>query len=224
VAEGAQNISGAARGLLRVNVDPTFARLFLAPRLGTFLQAHPALRLELMASDRLGDMVADGFDVAIRFGEPEPSALIIRQLLRTRVLTCAAPAYLKQRGRPRIPQELETKNHECLLFRDSATGRPFPWEFHQGKNCITVAVKGRLILNDALTQLDTCLGGHGVAQVFDWGISDLLKRGKLVNLFPDWSDELFPLHVYHTSRRMVPAKLRAFIDFVVSSFKGQADL
>jgi DNA-binding transcriptional LysR family regulator len=224
VAEGAQNISGAARGLLRVNVDPTFARLFLAPRLGTFLEAHPALRLELMASDRLGDMVADGFDAAIRFGEPEPSALIIRQLLRTRVLTCAAPAYLKQRGRPRIPQELETKNHECLLFRDSATGRPFPWEFHQGKNCITVAVKGRLILNDALTQLDTCLGGHGVAQVFDWGISDLLKRGKLVNLFPDWSDELFPLHVYHTSRRMVPAKLRAFIDFVVSSFKGQADL
>ena len=70
-----KNISGIARGQLRINVDPTFARLFLAPRLGTFLKAQPALRLELMASDRLGDMVADGFDVAIRFGEPEPSCI-----------------------------------------------------------------------------------------------------------------------------------------------------
>jgi DNA-binding transcriptional LysR family regulator len=140
-------------------------------------------------------------------------------LLRARVLTCASPAYLKRHGRPRLPKELE--KHECLLFRDSATGRPFPWEFHQGENRITVAVKGQLILNDALTQLDTCLAGHGVAQLFDLGISHLLKSGKLINLFPDWSDELFPLYLYHTSRRIVPVKLRTFIDFVVSSLKGQ---
>jgi len=62
-----------------------------------------------------------------------------------------------------------------------------------------------------------------VAQVFDLGISHLLKSGKLINLFPDWNDELFPLHLYHTSRRIVPVKLRTFIDFVVSSFKGQED-
>jgi DNA-binding transcriptional LysR family regulator len=168
-------------------------------------------------------MVADGFDVAIRFGEPESSALIVRRLLRTRVLTCASPAYLKNHGRPRLPQELETKNHECLLFRNSATGRPFPWEFHRGKNRITVVVKGRLTLNDALTQLDACLAGHGVAQLFDLGISHLLKGRDLVNLFPDWSDELFPLYLYHTSRRIVPIKLRTFIDFVVSSLEGQED-
>ena len=110
-----------------------------------------------------------------------------------------------------------------MLFRGSATGRPFPWEFHQGKNHITVAVKGRLILNDALTHLDTCLAGHGVAQLFDLGISHLLNSGELINLFPDWSDELFPLHLYHTSRRVVPVKLRTFIDFVVSSFNAQGD-
>jgi DNA-binding transcriptional LysR family regulator len=223
VAERAQNVAGIVRGQLRVNVDPTFARLFLAPRIGTFLEAHPALRLELMTSDRLGEMVADGFDAAVRFGEPEPSALIIRQLLQVRVLTCASPAYLKRHGRPRVPQELETQNHECLLFRDSATGRPFPWEFHQGKNRITVAVKGRLIVNDALTQLDACKAGHGVAQIFDLNVDHLLKSGKLINLFPNWSDELFPLYFYYTSRRIIPAKLRAFLDFVVSSFKGRED-
>jgi len=99
----------------------------------------------------------------------------------------------------------------------------FPGNFIRGKIASPVAVKGRLILNDGLAQLDTCLAGQGVAQMFDLGISHLLKSGKLINLFPDWSDEFFPLHLYHTSRRIVPVKLRAFIDFVVSSLKEQGD-
>ena len=219
LAEGVQNVSGIVRGQLRVNVDPTFSRLFLAPRLGDFLATHPALQMELVIRDRLGDMVGEGFDAAIRFGEPEPSSLIVRRLLQVRVLTCAAPAYLKRRGKPVTPQELQTKNHECLLFRDSATGRPFPWEFHCGKQRTTVQIKGQLVLNDALTQLDACIAGCGVAQVFDLDINHLLKSGRLVNLFPDWSDELFPLYLYHTSRRNVPLKLRTFIDFIVASLK-----
>jgi DNA-binding transcriptional LysR family regulator len=218
VAEGVQNVSGIVRGQLRVNVDPTFSRLFLAPRIGEFLQIHPALHLELVIRDRLGDMVAEGFDAAIRFGEPEPSGLIVRQLLQVRVLTCAAPSYLKRRGKPVTPQEL--KNHQCLLFRDSATGRPFPWEFHHGKQRTTVQVKGQLVLNDALTQLDACIAGYGVGQVFDLDIDHLLKSGRLINLFPNWSDELFPLYLYHTSRRNVPLKLRTFIDFIVASLKA----
>lgn len=219
LAEGVQNVSGIVRGQLRVNVDPTFSRLFLAPRLGGFLETHPALHMELVIRDRLGDMVGEGFDAAIRFGEPEPSGLIVRRLLQVRVLTCAAPSYLKRRGKPATPRELQTKNHECLLFRDSATGRPFPWEFHHGKQRTTVQVKGQLVLNDALTQLDACIAGCGVAQVFDLDINHLLKSGRLINLFPDWSDELFPLYLYHTSRRNVPLKLRTFIDFIVASLK-----
>ncbi|HMD53381.1 MAG TPA: LysR family transcriptional regulator [Phycisphaerae bacterium] len=214
-----QNASGIVRGLLRVNVDPTFSRLFLAPRIGDFLTAHPALRMELVIRDRLGDLVADGFDAAIRFGEPEPSGLIVRRLLQVRVLTCAAPSYLKRRGKPSAPQELQTKNHECLLFRDSVTGQPFPWEFHRAKQRNTVGVKGQLVLNDALTQLDACVAGCGVAQVFDLDMDHLLKSGKLLNLFPDWSDEMFPLCIYHASRRNMPLKLRTFIDFIVASIK-----
>ena len=219
VAEGVQNVSGIVRGQLRVNVDPTFSRMFLAPRIGDFLVTHPALRMELVIRDRLGDMVAEGFDAAIRFGEPEPSSLIVRRLLQVRVLTCASPSYVKRRGKPVTPQELQTKNHECLLFRDSATGRPFPWEFHRGKQRATVQIKGQLVLNDALTQLDACIAGCGVAQVFDLDMNHLLESGRLINLFPDWSDELFPLYLYHTSRRNVPLKLRTFIDFIVASLK-----
>ena len=220
VAGGVQNASGIVRGLLRVNVDPTFARLFLAPRIGDFLAAHPALKMELVVRDRLGDLVAEGFDAAIRFGEPEPSGLIVRRLLQVRVLTCASPSYVKRRGRPTTPQELQTKNHECLLFRDSATGQPFPWEFHRGKQRTTVQVKGQLVVNDALTHLEACIVGGGVAQVFDLDLNHILKGRRLINLFPDWSDELFPLHLYHASRRNMPLKLRTFIDFIVASMKA----
>src|ERR1700679_1582008 len=182
LAEGVQNVSGIVRGQLRVNVDPTFSRLFLAPRLGDFLETHPALQMELVIRDRLGDMVGEGFDAAIRFGEPEPSSLIVRRLLQVRVLTCASPSYVKRRGKPAAPRELQTKNHECLLFRDSATGQPFPWEFHHGKQRATVQVKGQLVVNDALTQLETCMAGGGIAQVFDFDLDQTLKSGRLINL------------------------------------------
>jgi DNA-binding transcriptional LysR family regulator len=166
-------------------------------------------------------MVAEGFDVAIRFGEPEPSALIARRLFEVRILTCCSPEYIARRGRPKVPRELETARHECLLFRDPITGRPFPWEFHQGKKRMTVAVSGRLIVNDALTQLEACLAGRGIAQIMNLNSEPLFKNNRLVNLFPEWSDELFPLYLYHTSRRFVPAKVRALSDFILSALKNE---
>ena len=213
-AEKAVLSATSVRGRLRVNVDPTFARLVLVPRLNVFLAAHPHLQIELVVRDTIGDLIGEGFDAAVRFGEPAPSSLIIRRLLQVRVLTCASPRYLSRRGRPESPRDLAKDQHECLLFRDPTTRTPFPWEFHHGKKIITVPVTGRLILNDALTHLEACLAGMGVAQVFELGIEALLKHGKLVNLFPDWSDEHFPLYIYHTSRHFVPAKLRAFLDFL----------
>jgi len=207
----------AIRGRLRINVDPTFARLVLVPRLEAFMAAHPDLRIELAVRNELGDLIAEGFDAAIRFGEPRPSSLIVRRLLQVRVLTCASPAYLRRRGRPKTPNDLVKDKHECLLFRDSTTGAPFPWEFHQGKKILDLPVSGRLTMDDGLTQLEACLAGMGIAQVFQLGLEPLLKSGKLINLFPDWSDEKFPLYVYHTSRHFVPAKLRAFLDFISTS-------
>src|ERR1700730_10709186 len=136
IEDAATEAAGSAamvRGRLRVNVDPFFARLVLAPRLGKFLATYPELSVEIMGRDRLGDLVADGFDAAMRFGEPEPSALVARRLLETRVLTCAAPSYLAKHGRPRHPRDLGAGRHECIHYMDPVTGRPFPWEFHRGR-------------------------------------------------------------------------------------------
>jgi DNA-binding transcriptional LysR family regulator len=221
VAEGMVNASGKARGRLRVNVEPSFARLFLAPRLGIFLQAYPDVRLELLVRERLGDLVAEGIDAAILFGEPVPSALIARRLLQVHILTCASPEYVARYGRPRKPTDLESEKHECLLFRDPATSKPFPWEFHRGKKRLSINVTGRVIVNDALTYVALCAAGNGVAQLLDLTIEPLLKDGKLISLFQEWTDELFPLYVYYPSRHSVPAKLRVFIDFLVSSLEAE---
>ncbi len=208
--------SAAVRGTLRINVDPTFARLVLIPRLGPFLTRYPELHLELIVREQLGDLISDNFDAAIRFAEPKPSSLMTRRLLQVRVVTCAAPAYLRRRPAPRQPMDLATQGHECLLFRDPATGVPFPWEFHRGRKVLAVPVSGRLIISDPATYLEASLAGVGVAQVFDLGTESLRAGGKLVELFPEWPDERFPLNVYYPSRHFVPAKLRAFLDYVTA--------
>jgi DNA-binding transcriptional LysR family regulator len=210
----------AVRGRLKANVDPWFARLVLAPRLADFLAAHPQLSLELVIRDTLGDLISEGFDVAVRFGEPEPSSLIARKLMETRIFTCAAPAYLARHGRPRHPHELE--RHECLLFRDPATGRPFSWEFHRAGKVVKVDVAGRLVMNDLATTLTACAAGHGVAQVFEFGLGRFLAAGELVQILADWAEERFPLYAIHPSRHLPPAKVRAFLDFVLASIASPA--
>jgi DNA-binding transcriptional LysR family regulator len=210
------------RGRLRVNVDPLFSRVVLSPKLSAFLLQNPHMELRLETRDRLADLVSDGFDLAVRFGEPSPSSLIARRILDARILTVASPVYIERHGRPVGPQDLASANHQCIRAIDASTGRPFEWEFRRGKELIAVAVNGRLTVSDAGTKLGACLAGFGVAQVIDLGLEHHFRSGALINLFPDWSDERFPLYVYYASRNHVPAKVRKFIDFIVESHGTQA--
>src|SRR5882672_6233931 len=111
--------SVAVRGRLRVNVDAFFSRLLFAPQLPDFLALYPDLSLELVAKDQLGDLVGEGFDIAVRFGTPPDSSLVAKKLLDTRTITIASPAYLKAHGRPEIPADLV--RHACIQVRDSLT-------------------------------------------------------------------------------------------------------
>jgi DNA-binding transcriptional LysR family regulator len=203
----------AVRGRLRVNTDGTFGHHALAPRMGEFLDRYPELSVEISVRDRMGDLVADGFDVAIRFGEPEPSSLKARLLLETRVLTCASLAYLERHGEPKHPRDL-AEGHQCVLIRDSATGRPFQWEFQRGEEVVPFVAAGRLIVNDTGSLLGACLGGVGIAQLLELYSKDLLSEGRVVQLLPNWADETFPLYAYHHASNLISAKVRAFLDFV----------
>jgi len=212
--------AGSVRGRLRVNTDAFTSRLLLSPHIGRFLDLYAELSLELIARDQLGDLVAEGFDIAVRFGEPPSSSLVARKLLDTRIVTVATPSYLKRHGRPAKPADLA--NHVCIQVRSPLTGQPFPWEFQRGRRVIEVPTSGRLLLTDVGTILGTCLSGVGVAQIKALGIQELLDDGKLIDLFPDWPDERFPLYALYPSRHLPAAKVRAFIDFVMAAIQPKA--
>ena len=205
--------SGRVRGRLRVNVDAGIGQFVLTPRLEPFLTRHPDLSVEIVVRDRMGDLVRDGFDVAIRFGLPEPSSLKSRLLMRTRVLTCASPAYVARRGMPTRPSDIE--KHQCILMRDHATGRPFVWEFVRGQKVVPVNASGQLTVNEVGALLAACLEGQGIAQVLELYTRELLASGRLVQVLPTWADETYPLYAYHHSAQLMSAKVRAFLDFAV---------
>ena len=214
IEEAATEAAGAAAavsGKLRVNVDPWFARTVLAPNLPRFLGAYPLLSIDLIVSNHREEMMT-GVDVAVRFGPPEGASLIARKLLETRVLTYAAPAYLKRYGVPDTPHDL--LRHETILFRDPQTGLPFAWGFSRSGEEFEVDVRGQITTDDPSMAVEACIAGQGIFQSLELGLGHWLERGELVQILVDWSDETYPLYAYHPSRHLPPAKVRAFLDFV----------
>lgn len=223
IEEAADAVAGAAaqvRGVLRVSLNPLFVRYVLAPRLPEFLARHPELEIRMLPVPDAADLVAEGVDVAVRFGPQPASSMSSRLLLNTRVLTVAAPAYLKRHGRPKVPQDLA--GHECLQYINPQDGRVFDWEFHRGKEVLVVETRGRLTLTDGDALVRACVAGAGVAQMLALGFESLITGGALVDLFPDWPDERFPLYAIRPSRRLPPAAVEAFLDFCSEICRGHA--
>jgi DNA-binding transcriptional LysR family regulator len=209
----AAGAAGVVRGRLRVNVDPFFSRIVLAAQVVAFLNRHPDVRVELIMRDHVGDLVADGFDLAMRFGEPPSGSLVARKLIETRILTVAAPDFVARYGRPKHPSEVAEL--PCIDFYDAANARPFEWEFRRDREVRSVRPASRLMVSDVGAMLSACEAGVGIAQIMQLGSGDLLAEGRLVELFPDWSGELFPLYALYPSRQLRAAKVRTFIEFTV---------
>ncbi|HWL87762.1 MAG TPA: LysR family transcriptional regulator [Polyangiaceae bacterium] len=206
--------SAKVRGRLRVNADPGTAQFLLVPSLGPFMAMYPELFVELVMRDRLGDLIRDGIDVAVRFGNPEPSALKARLLARVPILTCASPEYLEQYGTPRRPRDIE--KHRVVLMRDPVTGSHFAWEFVRGGKAVPVNVKGQLMVNHFGPMLAACVAGQGIAQFFHFHAREYLADGRLVPVLPEWAEETYPLYALYHSAQNMSAKIRAFIDHVVA--------
>ena len=190
IEEAASAASGSAnvvQGKLRVNVDPFFSRTVLASRLPDFLAYYPDLSLELIMRDNVGDLVADGFDLAVRFGPPPMGTLVARKLLDTRIITVASPGYVAQHGQPASPRDVS--NHQRILFYNPVTAKPFEWEFHRGKRIEKISAEGRLLVSDVGTMLGACVAGAGIAQVMDIGVERLMRDGLLLDVLPTWPDE-----------------------------------
>jgi DNA-binding transcriptional LysR family regulator len=211
----AAGATGTVRGRLRVNVDPFFTRVVLAGQVAAFLDRHPNVRLELIMRDHVGDLVADGFDLALRFGEPPTGSLISRKLIETRILTVASPSYIKRHGRPKHPSEVA--HLPCIDFYDAANACAFEWEFRNGAEVLPVKPSSRLMVSDVGAMLGACEAGAGIAQIMELGSKEIVDSGRLVELFPDWPGELFPLYALYPSRQHRAAKVRAFVDFAIAA-------
>jgi DNA-binding transcriptional LysR family regulator len=225
IEDAANVVSGAAasvRGTLRVSLNSLFARYVLAPRLPEFTERYPNLGLAIVQLPDSGDLVAEGVDIAVRFGPQPPSSMSSRLLLVTRVLTVASPSYIRKHGHPRTPSALV--GHDCIQYIDPQRGKPYPWEFHSGKKVGAVVTSGRLTMTDADTMLNACLAGAGIAQVLGLVATQHIESGALVELFPDWPDEKFPLYAVRPSRRLPPAAVEAFLAFCSDICKDRVKL
>ena len=214
IEEAANSAAGAAsvaKGTIRASLNSFFARHILAPHLPEFNQRYPELSLVLVQIPDAGDLIAEGIDIAVRFGPQPASTMSSRLLLETRVLTVAAPSYIKTRGGPKSPEALGA--HDCIQYLDPQRGKPYEWEFRRSEKVLPVHTVGRLTLADVDTMIAACVAGAGIAQVLALSVEPLVANGTLIDLFPDWPGETFPLFAIRPSRRLPPAKVEAFLDF-----------
>lgn len=219
LSESVKSNSGAASGRLRLTAPMSFGAVQLAPALIDFAMTYPAIELDVSFSDRIVNLVDEGFDAGVRIGNPADSALIVRKLCDARVVVAAAPEYLKSHGTPAHPNDLLAC--ECILdtnFRD-----PFMWRFRGPANGDTfqVPIKGRLRFSSADACLAAAEQGLGVARVPSFMAGPRFLDGRLVPLLMKFEDQPLGIHVIYPPGRHLAVKVRMFVDFLVQRFKGE---
>lgn len=212
-----QQSQSSPRGVLRVTGPQTFAELHLSDAVREFLLRYPELKMELVLTDRIVDLVDDGFDVAIRVGQLEDSSLLARRLTASSVVTCAAPAYLARRGVPRSPEQLS--NHDLVL--DSNVRQPGTWRFRRGTRTVNVRVSGRLQVNSAVMVRHLLVGGAGIGLCPEFVVRDDLEAGRLVPLLAQFSGYDLGVYAVYPHTRHVPSRVRVFVDFLADYLGGK---
>lgn len=206
--------ASTVRGKLRISADAAFGHYLLAPRLGELMHVYPDLQIDLVVRDRIGDLIADGFDLAVRFGEPEDRHVESRLLLKSRVLTCASKDFVARFGYPCQPEELLESRFETIRLLDDVTGKPHPWRLRNGEDLRTIDPGGQLVVNDAGSVMAATLSGVGISRPLDFMVADYIEQGHLVEVLPDWNQSFWPAYVYYPARAHASPGLRAFVEFV----------
>lgn len=205
-----------ASGLLRVNAPLSFGSLHIAPLIPEFSRRHPEVKTELGLSDVSIDLIAGSWDLAIRIGHLADSPLQARRLGDCRMVVCAAPQYLDERGVPRRIAELA--QHNCLSYTLSAMQSARKWHFgSQGE--YSVAVDGNLMANNGDALLAAAVRGQGIIYQPHFIVGQAVERGELVELELDRpAADLGGIHVLYPPDRRPPAKVRVMIDYLAESF------
>jgi DNA-binding transcriptional LysR family regulator len=213
--EAVQDVSGASgkpSGIVRLNVPRSASVMLLEPVLRDFLDAHPDVSLDIAIDNALTDVVSQGFDAGIRFGDVLEKDMVAVPLHPDMgVAVVASPDYLARHGVPDHP--LALRDHDCIHYRGITSGTLYRWEFEREGEKLRVEVNGRLTTNDSILMLQAALDGVGIAYLFDRYVERFVRDGKLVRILDDWSPP-GGLYLYYFNRSSMPPKLRVLIDFL----------
>jgi DNA-binding transcriptional LysR family regulator len=212
--QAASALQSTPRGLLRLNGPLSFGVRQLAPAILDYLAACTEAEIDLTLTDRIVDLVEEGFDLAIRIARLADSSLIARRIAPCRIVACAAPAYLKRHGAPRRPADLTA--HNCLGYSYAALQNE--WRFTGPDGVEAVRVSGRLNANNGDILRLAALRAEGIVVQPTFLIGDDLASGNLVPILPGFAPDELVIQAVYPHRRHLSVKVRSFIDFLVGRF------
>jgi DNA-binding transcriptional LysR family regulator len=214
------NFRGTPVGRLKLNAARASAKMVLLPLVARFLEAYPKISIEIVTDNDLVDMVSEGFDAGVRFGEVIAQDMIAVPIgPRQRTAIVATPSFFERFPKPTAPDHL--RELPCVGLR-FGSGRLYTWEFERGGVELQVEVSGPLIVDDQDMMVDAALAGAGVTFTFEDQVLSLIDEEKLVRVLEDWCPYYGGLYLYYPSRRQMPAALRAFVDFIRTAGSGLA--
>lgn len=201
-------------GRLTVTAPVLFGQLHVAPAINRFLRRHPKVQVNAVLLDRVVDLLDEGIDVGIRIGALADSSLVARPIGSVRRVLVASPAYLRKHGVPRHPRELADAN--CLRV----TGNARRWRFHENGAAFPVRVRGNLRFNQVQPLVDACAAGLGFGMFMSYQVAALIERGALRVVLESFEPPRQPIHVVYPQARLLPARVRLFIDWMQRELKG----
>lgn len=210
--------AGEAVGQLKLNVPVSFGLLHLAPLWGEFMARHPKVSLDVTLTDRIVDLVEEGYDLAVRIAQLSSSSLVSRRLASTRMILCASPEYLRAHGTPAHP--LELASHAVIAYALLSTGEN--WEFEGPQGPITVKVSPRMRSNSGETCCAAALQHQGLVLQPSFLVGPYVRSGALVEVMPNYRSFELGVYAVFPTRRHVPPKVRVLIDFLVEAFRKPA--
>lgn len=198
------------RGTLRLTVPRAIGTTLIGPVAAAVTRANPGLSIDISSDDRLVDIVAEGYDAGIRFGERlQQNMIAVKINFPLHFAVVGAPEYFEDRKTPEHPSDL---HHHCCIRYRFPTGTAFPWEFRRGDEAMQVTVDGPIQTDDQEVMIEAALAGGGLAFVFAERVATHLESGKLIRCLQNWSPQFSQLYLYYPDRAYVSAGLRAFID------------
>ncbi|MFV3332395.1 LysR family transcriptional regulator [Pseudomonas sp. NY15437] len=210
---------GQPSGVLKVSMGLVFGRDYILPLLGDFLDRYPAIRPDWHFDNRQVDLIAEGFDAAIGGGFELPPGVVARTLCPAHLVLLASPAYLEARPAIRYPSDLPS--HDGIRIRSPQTGRVRPWPLTNRQQAqAPIALKERMTFSDPEAACVAALMGLGVTLVSMQHAVPYLDSGRLLRVLPEWYVDAGNTALYYAAQKLLPAKTRVFVDYVIEHFRG----